>query len=304
MSFITLITDFSLADGYVGAMKSVILSIAPQATIVDISHAVPAQDLRSAAWILYTTYDTFPEGTIHCVIVDPGVGSQRRAIAVEAGVYTFVAPDNGLLSADKLRPYVLAQEPLHMAVELTNPRFHRRPVSNTFHGRDIFAPAAAHVARGVSLAELGTPIDQLVTWPLPRPEGRSEGSLVGHILHIDHFGNCITDLRLRSEEDVLILTNLPSEGVGAVREPARLSSAEAPLLLIPRPQVCIGVGEVALQGISHGRSLSATYADGPPGEPLALVGSSGHLEIALVGGSAARALGLRVGDSITVYLKA
>jgi len=277
MSFITLITDFGLTDGYVGAMKGVILSIAPQAAIVDISHAVPVQDLRSAAWILYTAYHTFPEGTIHCVIVDPGVGSQQRAIAIQAGAYTFVAPDNGLLS------YVLVQEPLHMAVELTNPRFHRHPVSHTFHGRDIFAPAAAHAARGVSLAELGAPIDQLVTWPLPRPEHLSEGSLVGHILHIDHFGNCITDLRLRSEEDALILTNLPCE--------------RAEPLLIPRRQVRLKVGGMALSGISH------TYADGPPGEPLALVGSSSHLEIALGGGSAAQALGLRVGDPIIVYLK-
>jgi len=277
MGFITLITDFGLADGYVGAMKGVILSITPDTTIVDISHAIPPQDMRSAAWVLYTVYDTFPESTIHCVVVDPGVGSQRRAIAVQAGAYTFVAPDNGLLS------YVLAQEPLPMAVELTNPRFHRHPVSYTFHGRDLFAPVTAHLAQGVPLAELGTPIDQLVIWPLPRPMRRPEGSLVGHVLHIDHFGNCITDLRLRSEEDTLILTNLPGEGT----EP----------LLIPRHQVCIEVGGMALSKISY------TYADGPLSELLALVGSSGHLEISLVGGSAAQALGLRVGDPIIVDLK-
>lgn len=277
MSCITLITDFGLSDGYVGAMKGTILSIAPDATIVDISHAVPAQDLRSAAWILYTAYDTFPEGTIHCVIVDPGVGSQRRAIAVQAGAYVLVAPDNGLLS------YVLAQEPLHMAVELTNPRFHRHPVSYTFHGRDIFAPVAAHLAQGVSLTELGTPIGQLVTWSSPRPVSSPEGSLVGHILHIDRFGNCITDLRLRAEEDVLRLTHLPGE--------------EAESFIIPRRQVCIEVREMALQGIAY------TYADSPPGEPLALVGSNGHLEIAIPGGSAAQALGLRVGDSIILHFE-
>ena len=277
-SIITLITDFGLTDGYVGAMKGVILSIAPQADIVDISHAVPAQDLHSAGWILYTTYDTFPEGTTHCVVVDPGVGSQRRAIAVQAGVYTFVAPDNGLLS------YVLVQEPLHVAVELSNPLFHRRPVSHTFHARDIFAPAAAYMAQGVPLAELGAPIEQLVTWPLPRPERCSKGHFVGHILHIDHFGNCITDFRFRAEEDALALTSLLGEGA-------------EPLLISPR-QVCIEVGTMALQGVSH------TYADGPAGEPLALVGSSGHLEIAIPEGSAAEALNLRVGDSIIMCLKA
>jgi len=276
MGFITLTTDFGLADSYVGAMKGVILSIVPHATIVDISHAVPAQDVHSAAWILYTAYDTFPQGTTHCVVVDPGVGSQRRAIAVQAGAYTFVTPDNGLLS------YVLAQEPLHMAVELTNPRFHHHPVSQTFHGRDIFAPVAAHVAQGVPLDELGTPIDQPVTWPPQHPERDSGGALVGHVLHVDHFGNCVTDLQIRREKGVLLLTNPPGEGA----EP----------LPIPRCHVCIKVGGRVLQGISR------TYADGAPGQPLVLVGSSDHLEIALVGGSAAQALGLRAGDPVAVDL--
>lgn len=274
MGFITLITDFGLADGYVGAMKGVILSIVPHATIVDISHAVPAQDVLSAAWILYTAHSTFPRGTVHCVVVDPGVGSQRRAIAVQAGAHTFVTPDNGLLS------YVLAREPLHMAVELTNPRFHHHPVSHTFHGRDIFAPVAAHIVRGVPLDELGPPIDQPVVWPLQHPEQDPEGALVGHVLHTDHFGNCITDLQIRSEKASLLLINPPGEGT----EP----------LPIPRSQVQIEVGGCVLQGISR------TYSDGPSGEPLALVGSSGHLEIALVGGSAALALDLRVGDRVIV----
>jgi len=277
-SIITLITDFGLTNGYVGAMKGVILNIAPQTAIVDICQALPPQDVRSAAWILYTMYDTFPAGTIHCVVVDPGVGSQRRAIAAQAGVYSFVAPDNGLLS------YVLAEEPLHIAVELTNPRFHRHPVSHTFHGRDIFAPAAAHLAQGVSLAELGTPASHLVIWPASRPERLSKGCLLAHILHIDHFGNCITDLRLSSEEDALMPTNLPGEGDER--------------LLISRRQVRIEVGRASLSGISR------TYADGPSGETLALVGSSGHLEIAIPGGSAAEALEVAVGDAITVCLEA
>lgn len=277
MSIITLITDFGLIDSYVGAMKGVILSIAPQATIVDISHAIPAQDVRAAAWVLYTSYNTFPRGTIHCAVVDPGVGSQRRAVAAQAGVYTFVAPDNGLLS------YVLAQEPLRMAVELTNPHFHRHPVSHTFHGRDIFAPAAAYLAQGVPLHKLGPPLTELITWPLPSPKRPSEDSLIGHVLHIDHFGNCITDLKLRPEGEALVLTNLPGQG--------------APPLTIPRHEARIKVGNITLKGISH------TYADGFPGGPLALVGSSGHLEIAVVGGSAAQTLDLAVGDPVIVELK-
>jgi S-adenosylmethionine hydrolase len=274
MGLITLTTDFGLADGYVGAMKGVILGIAPHATIVDISHVVPAQDVRSAGWILYTAYNSFPQGTIHCVVVDPGVGGQRRAIAVQAGVYIFVTPDNGLLS------HVLAREPLHMAVELTHPRFHHHPVSHTFHGRDIFAPVAAHIAQGVPLDELGTPIDQLVTWLLQHPERDPEGALVGHILHIDHFGNCITDLHIRREKAQLLLDNPPGGGGES--------------LLLPRREVRIKVGGVVLQGILR------SYADGSPGKPLALVGSSDHLEIALVGGSAAQSLGLRIGDPIIV----
>lgn len=276
MGFITLITDFGLDDGYVGAMKGVILSIALHATIVDISHAIPAQDVRSAAWTLYTAYNTFPQGTVHCVVVDPGVGSHRRAIALQAGAYTFVAPDNGLLS------YVLAQEPLHMTVELTDPRFHHHPVSHTFHGRDIFAPVAAHIVRGIPLDEMGPPIDQPITWPLQHPGRGAEGALLGHVLHVDHFGNCITDLQMRSEKDNLYLVNRPGEG--------------SDLLPMPRRQVQIRVGGCSLQGISR------TYSDGPSGKPLALVGSSGHLEIALVGGSAAQALGLRVGDPVIVHL--
>ncbi len=274
MGFITLITDFGLDDGYVGAMKGVILSIAPHATIVDISHAVAAQDVRSAAWILYTAYHTFPQSTVHCVVVDPGVGSQRRAIALQAGAHTFVAPDNGLLS------YVLAREPLHMAVELADPRFHHHPVSRTFHGRDIFAPAAAHIVQGILLDEMGPPIDQPITWPLPHPGRGTEGALLGHVLHVDHFGNCITDLQMRSEKDDLYLVH-------------RLGEGSDPLPM-PRCQVRIRAGGCSLQGISR------TYSDGPSGKPLALVGSSGHLEIALVGGSAAQALDLRVGDPVIV----
>ena len=276
-SCITLITDFGLSDGYVGAMKGVILSTFPQACIVDISHAIPPQDLHFAAWALYTAYGTFPEHTIHCVVVDPGVGSQRRALAVKAGSYGFVAPDNGVLS------YVLGQEPLHMAVELADPRFYRHPVSNTFHGRDIFAPVAAHLARGLPLAELGRPIDEPLTWALSQPERTPEGGLVAHVIHVDRFGNCVTDLCLSEEEDGLIVADQLGEG----NDPVRVS----------RQQVSLRVGTVRLSQVSR------TYADGSAGEPLALVGSSGHLEIALVDGSAAEVLSLGAGDSVVVDLR-
>jgi S-adenosylmethionine hydrolase len=275
MGIIALITDFGLSDGYVGAMKGVMLSIVPHVAIVDISHAVAAQDTRSAAWILYTAYHTFPPGTVFCTVVDPGVGSQRRALAVQAGAFTFVAPDNGLLS------YVLSHEPLRVAVELTNPRFHHHPVSHTFHGRDVFAPAAAYSAQGVPLDEMGPTVDRPIVWPLQRPELDPEGALIGHVIHVDRFGNCITDLCMRSERTALVLSNPPGDD----HKP----------LAVPRIDVRIRVGGCVLQGIGR------TYADGPSGQPLVLVGSSGHLEIAVVDGSAAQTLGLGVGDRITLY---
>ena len=256
MSLITLTTDFGLADSYVGAMKGVILGIEPTATIVDISHDIAPQDVREAAYVVYTAYPYFPPDTVHVVVVDPGVGSRRRAIALRAAQTYFVAPDNGVLS------YVLAKEGMREAVSLTNSRYHRPTVSHTFHGRDIFAPAAAHLARGVPLTELGEPLTEIVSFFLPQPQMLPDGKVIGHVLHIDRFGNLVLDIR---------------EGDRMLDE-----------------EIVLEVAGRRIQG------LGRTFADVSVGELVAYIGSSGHLEIALREGDAAQALGMEIGDKILV----
>ncbi|HKB49078.1 MAG TPA: SAM-dependent chlorinase/fluorinase, partial [Ktedonobacterales bacterium] len=184
---ITLLTDFGSRDGYPGVMKGVILGIVPGAALVDLTHAIAPQDVVGAAWVLHTAWRYFSLGTIFLCVVDPGVGSTRRPIALAAGDRFFVGPDNGLFS------YVLAAAPPDEAVALDVPRFHLPDPSATFHGRDIFAPCAAHLARGIPLGKLGSAIAvaSLVTFALPRPVWQ-EDMLHGHVLHVDRFGNLIT----------------------------------------------------------------------------------------------------------------
>ncbi len=188
MPIITLITDFGERDGYVGAMKGVILGIAPGAALVDISHDIPPQDIPSAAFVLWSTYRFFPPDTVHLVVVDPGVGTQRRPIAVETRHGRFVAPDNGVLG------YVLDEEREWQAVHLAEQRFWRPEVSMTFHGRDIFAPAAAHLAAGVPLHELGPAITNPVPMPFPRVRRLDGARCLARLVYIDRFGNCVTNL--------------------------------------------------------------------------------------------------------------
>ena len=161
MSIITLLTDFGTADGYAGIMHGVILRINPQATVVDLCHDIPPQDVQAAAFVLATAYPYFPAETIHVAVVDPGVGSERRAIAVRTPRGTFVAPDNGLLS------YILAREPVSEAVHLTEARYWLSPLSSTFHGRDLFAPVAAYLSLGVPLPEMGPALHDPVRFVLP-----------------------------------------------------------------------------------------------------------------------------------------
>ena len=188
---ITLTTDFGLADPFVGVMKGVLLSIAPNANLVDITHDVCSYDVLEAALILDSSYRYFPHGTIHLVVVDPGVGSQRRPIAAASNGHFFVAPDNGVLSC------VLHQESMSSTPSvywITNDSLFRRPVSRTFHGRDIFAPVAAHLAQGTPIESAGPRIADFVTKPLPKPHWRDE-KLIGTVLRVDKFGNIITNLR-------------------------------------------------------------------------------------------------------------
>ena len=259
MRTITLITDFGLQDGHVGAMKGVIRSLAAQAELVDISHDIRAQDVRHAGFVLKTAYAYWPADTIHVIVVDPGVGTHRRAVAIETTAGIFVAPDNGVLS------YVLAQEEVQAAVALTNAAYWHHPVSASFHGRDIFGPAAAHLAAGAPLLELGEPVspESLVRLAIPSPHRHLDGHMTIHVQHVDHFGNCTTDL--------------PGEWLRAA------------------PQWRIEVAGTTLDGVAH------TFGDVPEGAPVALVDSTDYLAVAVRNGSAVQVLGLDVGSPIEIW---
>ncbi|HEU4433922.1 MAG TPA: SAM-dependent chlorinase/fluorinase [Pyrinomonadaceae bacterium] len=242
MRAITLLTDFGTADYFVGAMKGAILSINPRAVIADITHEIPAQDVAAGAWQLLAAYDTFPAGTIHVAVVDPGVGSTRRPIVVRAGEHLFVGPDNGIFT------YIYNSHPSFQAFNVTETKYFRHPVSNTFHGRDIFAPVAAALSTGVDPSSLGPRISDPVR--LSTPPGP-------HIIHIDRFGNLITN----------IARNQFTEG-------SRLS--------------------VNGRVISAFRKYFGENV-GDRDEPFAIWGSAGLLEIAVNGGSAAEILGVKRG---------
>ncbi len=187
---ITLTTDFGLRDAYVAAMKGVALGINPQAALVDISHDIEPQAVAQAAFVLETAHRYFPPGTVHLVVVDPGVGTQRRAMVLKTPSALFVAPDNGVLS------YVIEAAGREAeAFAITNPRYWHHPVSTTFHGRDIFAPVAAYLSLGIPPGEVGEPLNSPPqTFPIPRPRREADGTLHGRILHIDAFGNLITNI--------------------------------------------------------------------------------------------------------------
>ena len=202
---ITLTTDFGLADGFVPSMKGVIATIAPEANVVDVTHDVPPQDVRYGAYALGSTYRYFPADAIHVAGIDPGVGTRRRPIAVRTGHGTFVCPDNGLLSyviADtgarvELEPFVpgrVTPPTKWLAYQLTKEQYWLHPLSSTFHGRDIFAPAAAHLANGTPLHDLGIGVIDLAAFALPEPR-EEPGTAIGQVIHIDRFGNLITNLR-------------------------------------------------------------------------------------------------------------
>ena len=240
---ITLLTDFGLRDAYVGVMKGVILGIAPGASLVDLTHGVPPQDVRAGAFLLMTAFHFFPRGTIHVAVVDPGVGTERKIVAATAAGHAFVGPDNGVL-----RWAIQRAGGPDAAVSIEAPEYRLPHVSHTFHGRDVIAPAAAHLAAGAALEALGPPMAELAGAPFPSPK-RVGADLVGEVVYVDHFGNCVT--------------NLPPEA-----------------------------GAVEVRGTQLRRHR--TYAEGAAGEPLALVGSAGFLEIAVPGGSAAQQLGVGV----------
>ena len=255
MSIITLTTDFGSADGYVGAMKGVILGIAPDVRLVDLSHKIAAQDVRGAEYVLGRAAAFFPAGTVHLAVVDPGVGSRRRPLLIATPRASYVGPDNGLFS--------FALDEAGAAVfELNRPEFWLPNISRTFHGRDIFAPVAAHVTCGVAPHTLGSPICDPVCLPTVAPQRHADGHAAGHVIYVDRFGNLITDI--------------PGEWVGEGRW-------------------CI---EIAGRRISH---FGTTYADATVGALLILVSSAGTLEIAVRDGNAAAQLGVGVGEAATLW---
>lgn len=277
MPVLTLLTDFGIEDEYVGVMKGVILSIAPDVRLVDLSHQIPPQDIGRAAFLLMNAVPYFPPDTVHLSVVDPGVGTERRPVAIRTPAGTFVGPDNGLFS------WVLAKVPEWTAVEIREPAYRLPLVSSTFHGRDIFAPAAAHLAAGVPLENLGPRIEDLVRLPPPRLE---IGDFVaeGEILYADRFGNLVTSIGyLEWGEDALVL--VPAFGPGG--DGRRFSARDAGVV----------VGNTELRGIRR------TYSEARMGEPLALVGSNGFLEIAVRQGSAAAALDARPGTPVTLLFR-
>jgi S-adenosylmethionine hydrolase len=186
---ISLLTDFGTADYYVGAVKGAILSVNPAAVIADITHEIPPQDVAAGAFTLFAAYKTFPAGTIHVAVVDPGVGSTRRAIMVSANEQFFVGPDNGLFT------YIYDREPSHRTVHVTADRFFRTEVSTTFHGRDIFAPVAAALSKGIAMEEFGAEINDEVRLPSLETPLR--------IIHIDRFGNCVTNIT-RADKGLIV----------------------------------------------------------------------------------------------------
>ena len=192
---VALLSDFGFRDHYVGAMKGVVLNICPEATLVDISHEIPAHDVLTAALELAAAYRYFPTGSVFLVVVDPGVGSERRGVAADAGDYRFVAPDNGVLTA------VLGEQPPRRVVELTERRYARPTVSRTFEGRDRFAPAAAWIAKGVQLSALGRPLRDYRLLDIPAPD-MADDRVVGQVLRIDRFGNVVSNIDRKAFESV------------------------------------------------------------------------------------------------------
>lgn len=248
MTVITLTTDFGTADGYVGEMKGVILSAAPGVAVVDITHEIEPQDVAGARLLVERCWRRYPPGTVHVVVVDPGVGSPRRAIAVTADRRFLVGPDNGVLSSALVVP---GAEVVTLPVPAD--------ASATFHGRDVFAPAAARLARGEAIGALGGPHPTPVLLDDPEPVELANGVVTGEVVHADRFGNAVTNLR---------------GAVAPVGAMVAIAGRELPLV--------------------------RTYADVRAGEALALVGSSGRLEIAVRNGHAARVLGLARGSRVMV----
>ena len=261
---ITLTTDFGLNDHFVGAMKGVMLETAPDSQIVDISHAVQPFDILDGALTISQAYNYFPAGTVHVVIVDPGVGTARRPIVLTGDRHLFVAPDNGVLSL------IYDREERLSVRHVTAEHYFLQPRSNTFHGRDIFAPVAAYLAKGVNPERFGDEISDYVRFAAPRPKPVDERTLRGVVLKVDRFGN--------------LITNITPPDIPGLFEPTP-----------PAFKIAIGKGQV--------NRICLNYAEGSPAEAFGILGSMGFLEIATNRGSAYQLLGAGKGSEVNVVLE-
>jgi S-adenosylmethionine hydrolase len=268
MALITLLTDFGTADYFVAAVKGVILSANPDARIVDITHEIPPQDIEAAAFTLLAACSSFPVGTIHLAVVDPGVGSSRRPILMKLGEHFFVGPDNGIFSY-VLENYENAGETTEV-FHLTNQNYFRQPVSATFHGRDVFAPVAAALSLGAKPTDIGTKITDCVRLASLKPTSEADGKLTARIIHIDRFGNCITNLTQNE---------LTAETIAA------------------------GL-TIRINGKSV-KSFRKYFAEETNGKEklFAIWGSAGFLEIAVANDSAAKLLKVKRGDDVIVSVR-
>ena len=259
-SVITLLTDFGTKDHYVTSMKGAILNINPRCTLIDITHHITPHDIKEGAFILGNAYSSFPKGTIHLSVVDPGVGGLRKPILLVTTNYFFVGPDNGLFT------FALKREKVKKAVALTNPKYFLSPVSNTFHGRDLFAPVAAYLSLGVKPEAFGPELSSWGEFDFKKPRIR-EGRLIGEILHIDAFGNLISNI-----------------------------DKEQLFHFVKDHSFVIRVGKRTIRGLKKG------YWEGKRNEAMALIGSGGFLEISVREGNAQKRLRVKKGDQVTIVI--
>ena len=264
MAIITLLSDFGLKDPYVAEMKAVILSICPEARIVDISHEIEKFDIRMGTFMLASAAPYFPQGTVHVAVVDPGVGTKRRPLIVETKRGFYVGPDNGLLMLSARK------EDIRHVYDISNPRYMLPEVSRTFHGRDIFAPAASHLAKGHHPSKFGTEIHDYVLPKFAKPQLR-EGRLLGEILYIDGFGNIVTNISVRDLE--------------------RISASEGYLLHVKFKDKILDL------------KLCSAYGQVPAERALAIIGSSDFLEISTNQANASQIFQVKIGDSISISLQ-
>lgn len=259
---VTLTTDFGTNDHFVGAVKGVILDIVPEAAIVDISHAVQAFDVLDGALTISQTYSYFPTGTVHLIVVDPGVGTTRRPIIASSDGYHFVAPDNGVLSM------VYAREERMTVRHVTAEHYFRQPISNTFHGRDIFAPVAAYLAKLVDSHKFGDEIQDYVRFAAPKPKPAGDNRIRAVVLKVDRFGNLITNV----------------------------TPDDLPVLFAGKSGFKIAVGNKEIT------EIRSAYAEGAPGEVFGILGSMGYLEIVANRAAAAQLTGAGKGSEVSITL--